>query len=585
LTFLRLLLIVINNQSLGGDTMYKRIIFLMIVILSFSCSGKDPVSTPDQETERIITDFFDQDVIFPDLTDEEHATDLYFDADISEILRGPGQSNPYLEGTLWHDAEGNTWSVACALLQMGESQYGTQRIGIRFLGVGTDNMSDIIEIVDGSGDPIEGNIRLPRIAACFIDNPNGSYQGYSYRFVEVSIAYQIWDDQNQRWYIHVVRTGFEPEIHDASDWAEKTLPGSKWAEDREIAQDTFVALHGMMMPDIAYDPRNDNMPSHSRGDLYLVYTWYNPGPNTTEGDGPRVYVTYGIRHDTNMNPNDWHYTEFDWYGRTLIHHELAGEGVLAKICHGFHPRIDIGFIDYRPFDANNTPLWTVAVAFTADSGFFEPHIVTWNAGYPFLSGIEEIAISLGTAGFMPSIDIGPRDQGNPNWPNHCAVTWTQARSEDWNDVTVGYADNHGGFRLMPPHDPDWVMEAFAFPSVAVWNNSGDPDDFRSGISYLSTANPVSDNWDSWATTYNTHFDPPNLSLVTSSILETTISAVNHGSYDSGSQFSNWYGISSSMTINGNGYYWALYSAMPTPDEGLPNLNLNKVYGAYGATDY
>jgi hypothetical protein len=451
---------------------------------------------------------------------------------------------------------------------------------MRFLGAGINEMSDVIEVQDAPNHAIVGNIRLPRIAACFIDNPNPGYQGYGYRFVEVSIAYQVRDDENDKWDIHVVRTGFSPNIHSASDWESV----DRWRDDRRIVQASWVPFEGMMMPDIAYDPRNDNLPNHSRGDLYLVYTFYNPDAGLPEGKGPRVYVTFGIRYDTNSNPDDWHFTEFGWFGRTLIQ-RLYSTGVPGHICHGFHPKIDIGYVNFTPGDG--VPEWTVAVAFTADTGFFEPHIAFWNAGWPIYPPIIELPVRLppyndplegiGYVGFMPSIDIGPRGA------NHCAVTWTQTRSESWNDVTVGYVDNHGTGFYLYPHDEEGIMEAFAFPSVAVWDEEDVPaNHFRTSISYLNSLNPVTNRWDSLATTYDTIYTPPSITVTTVG-QETVISDVVHGLYDSGSQYSNWYGISSSMIVN-NGYYWVLYSAMPDPEDEVPDLNLNRVYGAYGFTD-
>ncbi|MCX6647350.1 MAG: hypothetical protein NTY09_13475 [bacterium] len=365
-----------------------------------------------------------------------------------------------------------------------------------------------------------------------------------------------------------------------------------WAVDDTIVQPAYETHYGAMMPDIAYDPRTDQPGFNSRGDLYLVYTWYNPD-DTDLLEGPRVYIKFGIRNNL---LHDWLYSDFVWLDPpsnppTPIHYLTSqGEGVPHdRICHGFHPKIDIGYISFVP---GHPERWTVAVAFTADGGNFEPHIVTWNAGWPIYDARLELPIRLSPyiilnsveyPGFMPSVDIGP------NGANHCAVTWTQARSENWNDVTVGYIDNHGGAFYLDL-EPDFtqyylagIMEAFAFPSVAVWD---DENNYRTSISYLNSLNPVTNRWDSRAVTYDTIFDiGPPISVTTElQGTETNISIATHGLYDSGSQYSNWYGISSSMSVH-NGRYWVLYSAMPDPNTEDSNLNLNKVYGSFGWTDY
>ncbi|MCX6645972.1 MAG: hypothetical protein NTY09_06410 [bacterium] len=565
--------------------MYKRLIYLLIIVLSFSCSGKDPVSTSENDNnyEREALNFQQQSTIFPDVTDLDHSNDIYYDADVTEILQGPGLGW-WDWGVFWEDnAEpANTWSVAVALREDGAPGLGIRGMGIRFLryGVIEGEMSDVIEVVDEFGDPIEGNIRLPRIAACYFYNEEED--DIERRFVEVSVAYQIWSGIG--WDIHVVRMGFNPDIDSAADWTDP-----EWAVDGLIGRPTLGLQYGdMMMPDIAYDPRTESE-LNSRGDLYLVYTWYNPD-NAGPLEGPRVYIKFGVRSGT----NNWLYSDFGWadpgpFGPPRPIHYLLSEGLGVphdRICHGFHPKIDIGFISFIP---GQTVTWTVAVAFTADGGNFEPHIVTWPAGLPYPSLYRlELPIRLDpyiilnfveNPGFMPSVDIGPVGA------NHCAVTWTQARSGNWNDVTVGYIDNHfGAFYIdLEPTFQNGIMEAFAFPSVAVWDNV---IEHRASISYLNSLNPVTNRWDSRAVTYDTTYvaNPPS-GTVDQVGVETNISIALHGLYDSGSQYSNWYGISSSMSIH-NGRYWVLYSAMPDPNtEDVPDLNLNKVFGAYGWTNY
>ncbi|MCX6647349.1 MAG: hypothetical protein NTY09_13470 [bacterium] len=132
--------------------MYKRLIYLLIVVLSFSCSGKDPIVSSENENEREVLYFGQNSTIFPDLTDLAHKNDIYYDADITEILQGPGLGW-WDWGELWMDnAEpACTWSVAVALREVGAPGLGIRGLGIRFLryGVIEGEMSDVIEVENG----------------------------------------------------------------------------------------------------------------------------------------------------------------------------------------------------------------------------------------------------------------------------------------------------------------------------------------------------------------------------------------------------------------------------------------------------
>jgi hypothetical protein len=333
-----------------------------------------------------------------------------------------------------------------------------------------------------------------------------------------------------------------------------------------------------MMPDIAYDPRNEQLGAlypdtmNGRGDLYIVYTWYN--------NPPAIYFSLGMR---DPGFGDFKYDDFIIIPRTFPVNYLEA-GNLGK-CHGFHPRIDIGLVELWPGFENTVYDWHVAVAFTGNNGIFGPHIAFWGAGwYNWYFGIvpevSEARIALNPyttkAGFMPSVDIGPPGA------NHCAIAWTQTRSEDWNDVTVGYCDSHYGAGFLE----DFVsleyeiMEAAGFPSVAVWKDSLIADVYFTSVSYLRTDNPASVKWDSEAMTMRTVFDEedPGETVWTTEDEETSISYDSHGEFDSGSQFTDWYGMSSSMSID-DGNFWVIYSAV-----GAGDYNLNLVYGAYGETD-
>ena len=551
--------------------MRKHLVVLLSFVLLFSCGKNDPVSIDPGLSWRELSDFYDHEIIFPE---DPQDTAAYYDADISEILMGPGYANSGYWGLFWEDDDEVSWSVAVALKEVGDSSSGDKRICFRFLGPGTDYMSDMYEATyyDETEEetlPVEGNIRLPRVAACYIYNSEEDEDPY-FTFVEVSIAYQILNEGV--WEVHVVRHGFDPGMFASEEWEDPA-----WSLDYLVAEGSPITGYGRMMPDIAYDPRNEILTSeypetmHGRGDLYIVYTWYN--------NPPAIYFSLGLRDPAF---DEYEYDDFIIVPFSFPVNYLEAGG---HKCHGFHPRMDIGLVELWPGFEETVYAWHVAVAFTGDNGFFGPHIAFWRAGwYSWLYGVvpevseARVALTPYTtkAGFMPSVDIGPVGA------NHCAMAWTQTRSEDWNDVTVGYADSHYGAGFIEDFVSleAEVMEAAGFPSVAVWEDSGSEDVYFTSVSYLRSNNPASWKWDSEAITLRTDFDEeyPGLTEWDIEDAENQISYSVHGEYDSGSQFTDWYGLSSSMSID-DGHFWAIYSAV-----GSGDYNLNTVYGAYGETE-
>jgi hypothetical protein len=563
-----------------GDTyMRKQMIVLISIIMLFSCGKNDPVSVDPGLSARDLANFNDQETIFPG---DAYDYSVYYDADISDILMGPGfaddEEDPVYWGHFWEDGNEDSWSVAVALTEVGESSSGEKKIRFRFLGPGTDYMSDVYEATyyDEAEEetlPIQGNIRLPRIASCYIYNSGvNKADDPEYTFVEVSIAYQILVDG--QWEVHVNREGFDPAMFSSDPlvWG-----GPVWSRDYLVAEGMPLVGYGRMMPDLAYDPRNVNLSPglgqamHGNGDLYIVYTWYN--------NPPAIYFSIGLR-DSDLVYGDYKFDDFFIVNHAFPVNYLQAGG---EKCHGFHPRIDIGLVELWPGFEETDYDWHVAVAFTGDNGIFGPHIAFWEAGwysweYGVIPQISELRVALDPyttkAGFMPSVDIGPPGA------NHCAMAWTQTRSEDWNDVTVGYADSHYGAGFLEIiSDEDEIMEAEGFPSVAVWEDSGYEDIYFTSISFLKSDNPTSSKWDSEAMTLLTAFDEedPEETIWDVQDGENEISFDVHGEYDSGSQFTDWYGLSSSMSVS-DGAYWVLYSAV-----GAGDYNLNTVYGAYGWT--
>ncbi len=541
--------------------MQKYIIIILLILITISCGKKDPVSNSVSDPTRQTVDFNPAFRIFP-----QAGGDVFYDSDIAVIQQGPGSEGQW--GTVWQPdgPGGKSWSVAVALSEWGDPEDDRRRVRYRFLSSDGElsNEYDVYWSI--------GNIRLARVDACYFCTNDGG--GTDTTYVEVSIVYQRWVEAvggNHMWKINVHRLIFNPADIISEDWA-NLEPVATYHNQVDFEYVDSSYGHGQMMPDIAYDPRSDQGLLNGKGDIYVVFTWYDPGGS------PHVYYRTGTRSGDN------HFNGIDgflyWGGEVLIQniesfYPADPDPIPLGICHGFHPRIDIGYLEFFPELQIDLLDWYAVVVFTADDLGFEPHMAYWKAG----SSDPPIEYALdfgpyGHSGFMPTVDVGPRDT------NHCAIAWTQARSESWNDVTVGYIDTHFGFGFLPV--AAGPMESFAFPSVAVWEESPEPgpqeDPFiRTSLSYLQTLNPNSVRWTARARSMDTTLGPsPVLNIgVGVEILGNQFP----GDYDSGSQYSNWYGMSTSMTVV-NGNYWVLWSAV-----GEDNAtNLTQVCGAYGYTE-
>jgi len=138
-------------------------IVVLFVMITVSC-GKSNPAIPDSadlpgDANRMLAIFSDAVLLFGD---EEDSTS----ADISEILQGPGFNWETQYGIPWEDdnPSNEKWAVAVARVNKPNDVYG---IEYRFVGEGTNSMSNTIELVDMSDTPITGEIRLPKIASCF----------------------------------------------------------------------------------------------------------------------------------------------------------------------------------------------------------------------------------------------------------------------------------------------------------------------------------------------------------------------------------------------------------------------------------
>jgi hypothetical protein len=356
------------------------------------------------------------------------------------------------------------------------------------------------------------------------------------------------------WDIHVLRMGINPELFVNLDWTSGIY---NW-EPYDITFNYTMPSgsppgYGEMMPDVAYDPRN--------GNLYAVMTRYED----VDASLPRIWMRWGLRHHDGYKhcTVDWQVSRRCQYGDT--------GSPFFKPYHGFHPRIDIGYVTFFPFPQSSPPPdWYLAIVYTCDDNFFVPYMAYWSVG-PVPANDNYIQMQLGggtKAGFMPSIDIGLPDA------DHCAVAWTQTRSESWNDVTVAYIDSHYGYFQL---EQDTGLVSSAFPSVTV-RDYDTQNLFITSLFFLESDNPNSLDWrPSWR---HEESDWTSLPVSWDIYAEENLNEIFLGDYDSGSQFSNYYGMSSALSEDDN--CWVIWSSHQELDSDWSHLN--RVYGAYGFTE-
>jgi hypothetical protein len=539
--------------------MRVRLIILVIMIFScLSCSNNSnpivsnsQISPNEPKSEGVVSDaedvsrnlnaFGNFTTIFP----EVGITGIFYDADISEIINGPDSEETGAPGYLWLDSQDRPWTVAVALEETATTLDTDRMIWYRFLG---PNIASHMFRIDG----IEGNIRLARVASCYFEGDDPDDEDDT--FVEVTIVYQIWNNDDQEWDIHAYRMGIDPDLfvnlNSQNDYV-------YWDTDYEFSYtmpEGSPPGYGEMMPDVAYDPRN--------GNLYAVMTRYED----VDASLPRIWMRSSLRGHAPI----FSHQNLVWFFNSQ-RCQFGDTGTpYFKPYHGFHPRIDIGHVTFFPFPQSSPPPdWYLAIVYTCDDNIFNPYFSYWPAGpCPGEGNFNQIKIGVGAkAGFMPVIDIGLPDADN------CAITWTQTRSESWNDVTVGYMDSHyGNFYV----EPDTGLVSSAFPSVSVL--SGSEDIFPTSLFFLESNNP---NTLDWRPSYrHVETDWTNWPVEWNLGVETNLNLEFLGDYDSGSQFSNWYGMSSA--ISGDNYCWTLWSSHQEHDDDWNHLN--QVYGAYGYTE-
>jgi hypothetical protein len=584
----------------GGNPMKKLIIFIMVVFC-ISCSKHGPVEVGEEEADRNAELFNTVQCIFG-----EEEEGIFYDADITEILRGPGPPVGD-EGTLWRDPVTNhTWAVAVALREE-DAISNTRRIFIKFLcddgGATPNSISPAIAVTDGDDVPIEGNICLARVASCYLET-YGSEQQTQYTFVEVSIIYQIFRDPTDdhpapHWEIRFVRLIFDPDdINLNIDW-ETVAPYDRVVTSLYIydgySEDSGP---GMMMPDIAYDPRSASGLYQGKGDLYFVWTWYRQDlTNPIALAGPRVYCQHYKR-----NSDHYNYFTPDPSGPVLV--QRATGQIVSDICHGFQPRIDVGLWSWPDLDPPELPQWRVTIVYTGDNFVLFPHLAYFNIDSVYnlynepkvdfrLEGLFQGGNPLdhSRAGFQPSIDVARQDEVYNT--NLVALVWTQVRQNGSfvNDTTVTYVDTHAGIRSFVAV-PAEVKKSWSSPSVCVVPFTLQGVTY-SYISYLQSDNPSSLLWQPTARIESTDLNGQYATIVDFGVenylpleqiyvqeLDTTW-FFGYGDYDYGAQYSNWYGMSSSCML-ANDSYWVLWSS---PSNSYGNLGLSTVYGSCGFPEW
>jgi len=187
---------------------------------------------------------------------------------------------------------------------------------------------------------------------------------------------------------------------------------------------------------------------------------------------------------------------------------------------------------------------------------------------------------LAYAGFprgLPTLDIGPPGA------NHGAITWMQARSNEWSNCTICYADSHDGwisyYHVHP--DSDWNGSNIysALPSICVHDYSG-TGDYRSSISFLLSRDSVSMSWNPaymWIDTHETS------GQVTATGQEATLidGGSGVGKWDSGAIIEHNFGMSTALTLLDNNY-WMIWSGFNPTD--LSQGGPCSIYGAWGNTN-
>jgi hypothetical protein len=506
---------------IGGKKMRSYIILFVVILALISCGRSDAVrpdiSSPALNREAMA--FQAAIELF-----NGGVSDPAVDADIGEILNGPGTG--LLVGTPWEDDDERNWAVAVALQR---DSYGYCTIPYSFL-----TEDPIPSVTPGVPLDLEiETIRLPKVAACYFPDADPA-------FIEVSIIFQFWDETSGDWEIGLVRMRFSP-----TNFPEMPLPYSM----ETIPDEDYADIQ----PDLAYDPNT--------GDLYVVSTIdYNNG----DAD---LYFTWGVR--STYDP-----TEVEWE-ESYIAQDPSDESL-----NSFSARIDIGEVGFGDYEEqwmvafvytgwNSTIGWQVRLNYWSLDETYDPENYTPND-----FGWDDPLFHDFPAG-MPAIDIGPPGS------NHGAIVWNQAKSDEWSNSTVMYADTHDNYisytRLHP--DETWGAECSALPAVAVHEYAGSGD-YESSVSFLFCNDYVTGIWHAAAVLFTTEEEASGVEIGHTQLIHMPSPCL--GKWDSGAVVEHNYGVSTALTVYDNNY-WMLWSGFnPDPDAWVGGPT--SVWAAWGNTD-
>ncbi len=498
---------------------------LLLITLALTSCGRSTAMSPDTSQPVLDREM----MAFPPPIElfSGDAWEPAVDADVSEILNGPGTLGDI--GTPWTDGDDH-WTVAVALQRDFD---GECNILYSFLGEGPFPSVTLPAIITLPPTVI----RLPKVAACYFD-PDGYDE-----FIEVAIIFQYWDDfgidPSDDWELGLVRLFFDPD----------TFPGSplNLIELETIPNEAYADIQ----PDLAYDP--------ATGDLFVVSVVdYNNG----DAD---VWFTWGIRDG---DPEDINWED-----------SYIAQDTSIEYLNSFNPRIDIGKVEMRTYSEQ----WMVAFTYTGWDPIFGWHVRVnyWavdETGTTAIYRANDFGWPDPVFGEFPAgnpvCDIGPPDS------NHAAMVWNQAKTDEWSNSTVMYADLHAGYlsyiRLHP--ETDWPSECSAFPSVAVHEYSG-PGDYVASVSFLFCHDYVTGIWRAATVQITSEPEEPGTA---DTVALNSMPTPCVGEWDSGAVVEHNYGMSTALTVYDNDY-WMLWSGFnPDPDEWIGGPT--SVWGAWGNTD-
>jgi len=186
-------------------------------------------------------------------------------------------------------------------------------------------------------------------------------------------------------------------------------------------------------------------------------------------------------------------------------------------------------------------------------------------------GWDDILLSEYPAG-IPSFDIGPPGS------NHGAIAWMQAKTDEWSNCTVMYADSHAGSISYDRIDMDgrWPRDCYALPSVAVHQHIA--GNYRASVSLLHSEDYVTNYWIPSYTWIDSI--PAGGSAGFGPVIEVIHLITCHGEWDAGAFIEHNYGLSTGLTVYDRNY-WMLWSGF---DPALGDGGPSSVYGAWGNTD-